>query len=32
MFGLKYHTVAKQKMLEKRLRDAIAEGAERAEK
>ncbi|OAN71924.1 [protein-PII] uridylyltransferase [Sulfitobacter sp. EhC04] len=32
MFGLKYHTVAKQKMLEKRLREAIADGAERAEK
>lgn len=32
MFGLKYHTVAKQKMLEKRLREAIADGVERAEK
>ncbi|WP_254702651.1 [protein-PII] uridylyltransferase [Sulfitobacter sp. THAF37] len=31
MFGLKYHTVSKQKMLKKRLREAIAEGAERAE-
>ncbi|WP_237267617.1 [protein-PII] uridylyltransferase [Sulfitobacter alexandrii] len=32
MFGLKYHTVSKQKMLEKRLREAIADGAERADK
>ncbi|MCY4303900.1 MAG: [protein-PII] uridylyltransferase [Aestuariivita sp.] len=30
MFGLKYHAKSKQKMLEKRLRQAIAEGAERA--
>lgn len=30
LFGLKYHSVAKQKTLEKRLRVAIAEGAERA--
>ena len=31
MFGLKYYTESKQKVLEKRLRDAIAEGVERAE-
>jgi len=30
MFGLKYHSVAKQKTLEKKLRAAIAEGVERA--
>ncbi len=30
MFGLKYHSPAKQKALEQRLRKAIAEGAERA--
>ncbi|MFD2740473.1 [protein-PII] uridylyltransferase [Sulfitobacter aestuarii] len=30
MFGLKYYTEAKQKMLEKRLREAIAAGVERA--
>jgi len=30
MFGLKYYAEGKQKTLEKRLRDAIAEGAERA--
>ena len=30
MFGLKYHSAAKQKALEKKLRAAIAEGAERA--
>ena len=30
MFGLKFHSEAKQKSLEKRLRDAITEGAERA--
>jgi [protein-PII] uridylyltransferase len=30
MFGLKYHSEAKQKSLEKRLRDAIERGAERA--
>ena len=30
MFGLKYHSVAKQKSLEKKLRQAIAEGTERA--
>ena len=30
MFGLKYYAKSKQKMLEKRLRQAIAEGAERA--
>ncbi|MEM9967183.1 MAG: [protein-PII] uridylyltransferase [Pseudomonadota bacterium] len=31
MFGLKYHSESKQRTLEKRLREAIAEGAERAE-
>ena len=31
MFGLKYYAESKQKTLEKRLRTAIAEGAERAE-
>ena len=31
MFGLKYHSESKQKLLETRLRDAIARGAERAE-
>jgi [protein-PII] uridylyltransferase len=31
MFGLKYYTEAKQKMLEKRLREAIVEGVERAQ-
>lgn len=31
MFGLKYYSEAKQKTLEKRLRDAIIEGVERAE-
>ena len=31
MFGLKYHAESKQKWLEKRLRDAIAEGVERAD-
>ncbi len=30
MFGLKFHTEAKQKTLEKKLRDAIARGAQRA--
>ena len=30
MFGLKYHSESKQRTLEKRLRAAIAEGAERA--
>lgn len=30
MFGLKFHSEAKRKSLEKKLRDAIAEGAERA--
>ncbi len=30
MFGLKFHSEAKQKSLEKRLRDAIERGAERA--
>ena len=30
MFGLKYHSEAKQKALEKRLREAIERGAERA--
>ncbi len=30
MFGLKFHSVAKQKSLEKKLRDAIEKGAERA--
>ena len=30
MFGLKYHSEAKQKSLEKRLREAIERGAERA--
>ena len=32
MFGLKYHSESKQRALEKRLRDAIAEGVERAER
>ncbi|MEW9921235.1 [protein-PII] uridylyltransferase [Marimonas sp. MJW-29] len=32
MFGLKYYSEGKQRTLEKRLREAIAEGAERAEK
>ncbi|MDF1728382.1 MAG: [protein-PII] uridylyltransferase, partial [Sulfitobacter sp.] len=31
MFGLKYYSEAKQNMLEKRLRQAIADGVERAE-
>ncbi|WP_037969610.1 [protein-PII] uridylyltransferase [Sulfitobacter noctilucicola] len=31
MFGLKYHSESKQKTLEKRLRQAIADGVERAE-
>ena len=31
MFGLKYYSESKQRTLEKRLREAIAEGAERAE-
>jgi [protein-PII] uridylyltransferase len=31
MFGLKYYTPSKQKTLEKRLRAAIVEGAQRAE-
>lgn len=31
MFGLKYHSESKQRTLETRLRNAIAEGAERAE-
>ena len=31
MFGLKYYTAAKQRTLEKRLREAIAAGVERAE-
>ncbi|MCX7560312.1 [protein-PII] uridylyltransferase [Sulfitobacter sp. F26204] len=31
MFGLKYYSESKQRTLEKRLRQAIAEGAERAE-
>ncbi|MFZ5962297.1 [protein-PII] uridylyltransferase [Thalassococcus sp. BH17M4-6] len=31
MFGLKYFTPSKQKALERKLRDAIAEGAERAQ-
>ena len=31
MFGLKYHSESKQRTLEKRLRQAIAEGVERAE-
>ena len=30
MFGLKFHSAAKQKTLEKRLRDAIKAGADRA--
>ena len=30
MFGLKFHSESKQKTLEKRLREAISEGAERA--
>ncbi|WP_441351572.1 [protein-PII] uridylyltransferase [Sulfitobacter sp. KE42] len=32
MFGLKYYTEGKQRTLEKRLRQAIAEGVERADK
>ncbi len=32
MFGLKYYSESKQRTLEKRLREAIAEGVERAEK
>jgi len=31
LFGLKYHARSKQKTLEKRLRDAIADGAKRAQ-
>ncbi len=31
MFGLKLHSKAKQEALEKRLREAIARGAERAQ-
>jgi len=31
MFGLKYHSKSKQKSLETKLRQAITEGAERAE-
>lgn len=31
MFGLKYHTVSKQRTLEKRLRSALEAGAQRAE-
>ncbi|MCE8007584.1 [protein-PII] uridylyltransferase [Aestuariivita sp.] len=31
MFGLKYHSKSKQKMLEERLRQAIVDGAERAD-
>jgi len=31
MFGLKYHSVSKQKTLEKKLRTAITEGVQRAE-
>ncbi|TMM51099.1 [protein-PII] uridylyltransferase [Sulfitobacter sabulilitoris] len=31
MFGLKYHTEAKQRLLEKRLREAITAGVERAD-
>ena len=31
MFGLKFHAKSKQKTLEKRLRDAITAGAERAQ-
>ena len=31
MFGLKYHSESKQKTLEKRLREAIERGAERAQ-
>nr|WP_232367868.1 [protein-PII] uridylyltransferase [Tritonibacter horizontis] len=31
MFGLKYHSAAKQQALEKKLRDAISEGAKRAD-
>ena len=30
MFGLKFHSEGKQKTLEKRLREAIVAGAERA--
>jgi [protein-PII] uridylyltransferase len=31
MFGLKYHTASKQKSLEKKIREAITQGAERAQ-
>jgi [protein-PII] uridylyltransferase len=31
MFGLKYHAESKQRMLEKKLREAISEGAKRAD-
>jgi len=31
MFGLKFHSQSKQRTLEKRLRDAITSGAERAQ-
>ena len=30
MFGLKYHAASKQRSLEKKLREAISQGAERA--
>ena len=30
MFGLKYHSEAKQRALERKLREAIADGAQRA--
>ncbi len=32
MFGLKYHSPAKQKRLEARLLKAVADGAERADR
>ena len=31
MFGLKYHSLSKQKALEKKLRQAITDGTERAD-
>jgi [protein-PII] uridylyltransferase len=30
MFGLKYHAASKQRTLEKKMREAISKGAERA--
>jgi [protein-PII] uridylyltransferase len=31
MFGLKYHSASKQQSLEKKLREAIVDGAKRAD-